>query len=208
MKIKFLKLIIHNMISCFSLVLLFGISNCYSVQDENLDTAKINSQGANSSLQDSNLNKPDSVDIGSKNGSNETSSDSPKNPDNPESDFPNVEKTLKNKETKPTKKKVKSQEAQDKEESTKQVLLPEISFEDLELDSIVQVKNLKQKDNSNKILKGAISWGLILLGIALIVFVIISNRKIPGNVNIKTCNKHDAKSKRGKKYYKNIQRRG
>lgn len=208
MKTKFLKLIIHNMILCFWLVLLFGISNCYSVQDNNLDAAEINSSDTNSSSQDSNFKKPDSVNIDSETDSNETSSNSQKNPDDAESDSPSVEKTLKNKRAKPTKKKVKSQETQNKEESTKQVLLPEISFEDLELDSSGQVENLRQKDSSNKILKGAISWGLILLGIALIVFVIISNRKIPGNVDMKTCNKHDAKPKKGKKYYKNIQRRG
>ena len=209
MKIKFLKLIINNILLCFSLIFLFSISNCYSVQNNNLDTTESdNFQEGNSNLQDSNIKKSDSVNINSDADINEEPSIPQKKSDDLESDDSSVEKTVKNKGIKPVKKKVNSQEVQNKEESTKQILLPEISFEDLNLDSSGHIENLKQKDNSNKTLKGSISWGLILLGIALIVFVIISNSKIPGSLDIKMCNKHDDKSKKGKKYYKNIQRRG
>lgn len=209
MKKSFLKLIAGNMILYFGVVLLFNISHYYAIEDSNSSILKNSSENTSNSADNNNSDTSGIISDDDKKVDEQSNiTNIQEKTDDSESEVQNTEKPVENKEIKNLKKKTNIQETKDKEKETKQVLLPEISFEDLDLDHSEKIENLRQKDNSDKILKGVVSWGLILLGIALIIFVIVNNKKIPSNIDIKTCNKHDTKYKGEKKYYKNIQRRG
>ncbi|MDR1628111.1 MAG: hypothetical protein LBR79_05000 [Oscillospiraceae bacterium] len=205
MKKFFLKLIICNLILCFGMALLSGVRNCYAVRDDNPGISENNPGNVTGDAESNDFKVPDAVNDNNNDNkidANENHLDTPKKTGNLESDHQNAKKPEENAETaavKPAKKKTDSPKTQNEKENTQQALLPEISFEDLDLNRSEKTENLKQKDGSGKMLKGAISWVLILSGIALIIFVVADNRKIPGDADIKMRNKHSAKPKR-KKY--------
>ena len=68
--------------------------------------------------------------------------------------------------------------------------LPNVNNSEVELNPYFS--QISQNTQEKSILKTLISWGLILVGIILILKVIISNRKIPKNYTINKKNKHSA----------------
>jgi hypothetical protein len=202
MRKSFFKLTICNLILCLEIMALFGVSEYYyAIRDDNPGISENDSENINDSAECDDFKAPDIVSD-NKIDANENHSDPQEKPDDSEPHSQNTKKSsenTKNKEIKPAKKKTNPPKPQNEEKNIKQVILPEISFEDLDLGNSEKTENFKKTDNSDKILKGAISLGLVLLGISLIIFVVADNRKIPDNADIKTRNKHDAKHKREKK---------
>ena len=129
MKRHSLKLVVHNVILCFSLMFLFSVSNCYSLQDNVSGTTENNDfeNANNNSVTDSNSQKSEGenndvdVEVADENSrplyEQKIQDDSNQNIQKNEK----VEKVAKNKGAKLTKKKKNFKETKREEENTKQV---------------------------------------------------------------------------------------
>lgn len=107
----------------------------------------------------------------------------------------NENTNAKNKENKEKSESEKQKEIPKPKKEEKNLDLPNVNNSEVELNPYFS--QISQNTQEKSILKTLISWGLILVGIILILKVIISNRKIPKNYTINKKNKHSAISHKG-----------
>ena len=87
--------------------------------------------------------------------------------------------------------------------------MPEVLPEEVLPPSNTQSSTYDTEQQQNSFVKGVIAWVFIAIGIAIIGFVIWSNRKIPKDSLPLFEGKHDLKSKlkNSRNYGKNIRRK-
>lgn len=116
----------------------------------------------------------------------------------------------------PKKETVQKQEAENKDavkekedKKENKVILPEVLPEEVLPPSNTQSSTYDTEQQQNSFVKGVIAWVFIAIGIAIIGFVIWSNRKIPKDSLPLFEGKHDLKSKlkNSRNYGKNIRRK-
>ena len=107
----------------------------------------------------------------------------------------NENTNAKNKENKEKSESEKQKEIPKPKKEEKNLDLPNVNNSEVELNPYFS--QISQNTQEKSILKTLISWGLILVGIILILKVINSNRKIPKNYTINKKNKHSAISHKG-----------
>ncbi len=107
----------------------------------------------------------------------------------------NENTNAKNTENKEKSESEKQKEITKSKKEEKNLDLPNVNNSEVELNPYFS--QISQNTQEKSILKTLISWGLILVGIILILKVIISNRKIPKNYTINKKNKHSAISHKG-----------